>query len=51
MVMAIQRMVDSMFEVMVDRDFYDVETCRMFLEAYGVPFVEEFILRSPRYLM
>ena len=39
MVMALQRMVDSMFEVMVDRDFYDVETCRMFLEAYGVPFV------------
>lgn len=51
MVMAIQRMVDSMFEVMVDRDFYDVETCRMFLEAYGVPFVEEFTFRQQKILV
>lgn len=51
MVMALQRMVDSMFEVMVDRDFYDVETCRMFLEAYGVPFVEEFTFRQQKTLV
>ena len=42
LVMAIQRTINSMFEVMVERDFYDVETCRMFLEAYGVPFIETF---------
>lgn len=42
LVMAIQRTINSMFEVMVERDFYDVETCRMFLEAYGVPFIESF---------
>lgn len=42
LVMAVQRTINSMFEVMVERDFYDIETCRMFLEAYGVPFVESF---------
>jgi len=51
LVMAIQRMVDSMFEVMVDRDFYDLETCRMFLEAYGVPFVDMFTFRQQKTLV
>ena len=40
--MAIQRVINSMFEVVVQRDFYDIETCRMFLEAYGVPFISSF---------
>lgn len=51
MVMAIQRMVNSLFEVMVERDFYDIETCRMFLEAYGVPFVELFTFRQQKALV
>ena len=51
LVMAIQRMVDSMFEVMVDRDFYDLETCRMFLEAYGVPFIKQFTFRQQKILV
>lgn len=42
MVMAIQRTINSLFEVVVQRDFYDIETCRTFLEAYGVPFVKTF---------
>lgn len=40
--MAIQRTINSLFEVVVQRDFYDVETCRTFLEAYGVPFIQTF---------
>jgi hypothetical protein len=51
LVMAIQRMVNSMFEVMVDRDFYDLETCRMFLDAYGVPFIEMFTLQQQKTLV
>ena len=51
MVMAIQRMVNSLFEVMIERDFYDIETCRMFLEAYGVPFVELFTFRQQKALV
>ncbi len=51
LVMAIQRMVDSMFEVMVDRDFYDLETCRMFLDAYGVPFIDTLTLRQQKTLV
>lgn len=42
LVMGIQRTINSMFEVMVERDFYDIETCRMFLTAYGAPFIESF---------
>lgn len=42
LIMGIQRTINSMFEVMVERDFYDIETCRMFLSAYGVPFIESF---------
>lgn len=42
LVMAIERTINSMFEVVVERDFYDIETCRMFLEAYNVPFVQNF---------
>lgn len=51
LVMSIQRMVDSLFEVMVERDFYDNETCRMFLEAYGVPFVEIFSFNQQKTLV
>lgn len=42
LVMAVQRTINSLFEVVVQRDFYDVETCRMFLDAYGVPFISTF---------
>jgi hypothetical protein len=40
--MAIQRTINSLFEVVIQRDFYDIETCRTFLEAYGVPFIQTF---------
>lgn len=51
MVMTIQRMVNSMFEVMAERDFYDLETCRMFLEAYGVPFIDALTFRQQKALV
>lgn len=40
--MAIQRTINSLFEVVIQRDFYDAESCRIFLEAYGVPFIQTF---------
>lgn len=46
MVMAVQRTINSLFEVVVQRDFYDIETCRTFLEAYGVPFIKTFTLNQ-----
>ena len=42
LVMAVQRTINSLFEVVVQRDFYDIETCRTFLSAYGVPFISTF---------
>ena len=46
--MATQRMINSLFKVMVDRDFYDLETVRMFLESYEVPFVDLFTLNQQK---
>ena len=46
LVMAVQRTINSLFEVVVQRDFYDIETCRTFLDAYGVPFVKTFTLNQ-----
>lgn len=51
LVMTVQRMINSLFEVMVERDFYDIETCRMFLEAYGVPFVNIFTFQQQKTLV
>lgn len=48
--MAIQRTLNSTFKVMADRDFYDLETVRVFLDAYSVPFVELFTLNQQKLL-
>lgn len=48
LVMTIQRMINSLFEVMIERDFYDNETCRMFLNAYGVPFIDIFTFNQQK---
>lgn len=38
----IQRMITGLFKIMVNRDFYDLETTRIFLESYNVPFFKIF---------
>lgn len=49
--MAIQRMISTTFKIMLDRDFYDLETCRMFLEAYKVPFEKLFTLNQQKMII
>ena len=49
--MAIQRMISTTFKVMLDRDFYDLETCRMFLESYKIPFETQFTLTQQKMII
>lgn len=49
--MAIHRMISTTFKVMVDRDFYDLETCRIFLESYKVPFEKLFTLTQQKMII
>lgn len=49
--MAIQRMISTTFKVMLDRDFYDMETCRMFLESYKIPFETQFTLTQQKMII
>lgn len=49
--MAIQRMISTTFKIMVDRDFYDLETCRMFLESYKIPFETLFTLNQQKMII
>ena len=49
--MTIQRMISNLFKVVVERDFYDMATLRLFLESFGVPFVEIFTLQQQRMLV
>ena len=49
--MAIQRMINTMFKVMVDRDFYDLDTVRVFLSSYQIPFVELFTMDQQKMLV
>lgn len=49
--MTIQRMISSLFKVVVDRDFYDLATLRLFLESFGVPFMEIFTVQQQRMLV
>lgn len=48
---AIQRMINTLFVVMVDRDFYDLDTIREFFDAYRLPFVEIFTLDQQKLLV
>lgn len=48
--MAIGRTLNSTFKVMADRDFYDLETVRIFLDAYSIPFIELFTLAQQKLL-
>lgn len=49
--MTIQRMISNLFKVVVERDFYDLATLRLFLEAFGVPFIELFTVQQQRMLV
>lgn len=42
LIMCIQRLMAYLFKTVVYRDFYDVETLRVFLESYNVPFIRAF---------
>lgn len=43
--MTVQRMIVSLFENMIFRDFFDLDTIRIFLSSYGVPYSELGIVR------
>ena len=49
--MTIQRMISNLFKIVVERDFYDLATLRLFLESFGVPFVDIFTLQQQRMLV
>lgn len=49
--MTIQRIISNLFKIVVERDFYDLATLRLFLESFGVPFVELFTARQQRMLV
>lgn len=49
--MTVQRMISNLFKIVVERDFYDLATLRLFLESFGVPFVELFTARQQRMLV
>lgn len=48
--MAIQRTLNGTFKVFADRDFYDLETIRVFLDAYSIPFIEIFTMNQQKLL-
>lgn len=49
--MTIQRMITTMFKVLVDRDFYDLDTIRLFLESYRIPYVDIFTMSQQKMLV
>lgn len=50
LMMTIQRMINNVFKVMVSRDFYDLETVRLFLESYNVPYISSLPLTQLKIL-
>lgn len=49
--MTIQRVISNLFKIVVERDFYDLATLRLFLESFGVPFVEIFTVQQQRMIV
>lgn len=49
--MTIQRMISNLFKIVVERDFYDLATLRLFLESFGVPFIDIFTLQQQRMIV
>ena len=49
--MTIQKMINTMFKVLVDRDFYDLDTIRLFLDSYQIPYVDIFTMSQQKLLV
>lgn len=49
--MTIQKMISTMFKVLVDRDFYDLDTIRLFLDSYQIPYVDIFTMDQQKLLV
>ena len=49
--MTIQRMISNLFKIVVERDFYDLATLRLFLESFGVPFIDIFTVQQQRMIV
>lgn len=49
--MTIQKMLTTMFKVLADRDFYDLDTIRLFLESYQIPYVDIFTMAQQKMLV
>lgn len=47
----IERMINTVFKVVVDRDFYDLESIRIFLSEFNIPFVQLFSIAQQQLLV
>lgn len=51
LMMAVQQLFSNVFKILVNRDFYDTNTIRMFLESYGIPYSSSFTIYQNRLLV
>lgn len=51
MIMTIQRIMVDTFKLGVNRDFYDLDSIRVFFDSYGIPFFEALPLDYQRLIM
>ena len=47
----IERIINTVFKVVVDRDFYDLESIRIFLSEFNIPFVQLFSIAQQQLLV
>lgn len=50
LIMAINKLISGMMRRFIERDFYDVETTKLFLECYGIKYDERFTLTQMKLL-
>lgn len=50
LIMAINKLISGMMRRFVERDFYDVETTRLFLDCYGIKYDDRFTLTQMKLL-
>jgi hypothetical protein len=51
LMMAVQQLISNVFKILVNRDFYDTNTIRLFLESYGIPYSGSFSVNQNRLLV
>lgn len=51
MMTAIERMLSGVFKVVADRNFYDLESIRVFLSEFNIPYVKLFSLNQQQLLV